>query len=412
MARDSLLRARLSLNIPRAPSDESTMKEHARTTSSPGWQGSCSTVKRNKLIACNEAKQVEFNTRAARVLCALRNGGIQLQMAKQRSHTPTLVVVTPVYNEAENLDRYCAAVERVLLSREDINVRLILVDDGSTDGSWRKMEQIARHNSRFAAIRLSRNFGAHTALTAGFDFVPANADIVATLACDLQDPPETILAFVDAWRANADIVWGARRSRLDGRRRGLASRLLLTVLRRYAMPKGSKFQTGSFFLVDKTVLDCMRQFREHGRVTFALVAWTGFDQEIVNYDRQPRVSGRSGWTYMQMLNTAYDVFIGFSPVPAKVLTTFGFVMLGGSILSAIYIIVWWLFFAVQPGWTALMATMTLCFGLLFVMIGMSFEYLYRIFIETKHRPLYFVAGTAGNVSECALPQMSQRVLIQ
>jgi len=261
------------------------------------------------------------------------------------------------------------------------------------------IEKLTASDDRFTAIRLSRNFGAHTALTAGFDFVPPDADIVATLACDLQDPPETILEFVNAWRAGADIVWGARRSRIDGRRRELASRLLVNTLRRFAMPKNSRFQTGSFFLIDRIVLNCIRQFREHGRVTFALVAWTGFSQSVVHYDRKQRVTGRSGWTFSQMLNTAYDVFIGFSPVPAKVLTAFGFFMLGGSLLAVAYLITTWLFLSVSPGWTGLMVTITLCFGLLFVMIGVSFEYLYRIFVETKNRPLYFVARQAGNISQ-------------
>ena len=319
--------------------------------------------------------------------------------SKMRPARPKLVIVTPAFNESVIIERYAETLKQTLLSEPELDVRVLIVDDGSTDDSWSIITKLAASDGRFTAIRLSRNFGAHTALTAGFDFVPSDADIVATLACDLQDPPETILEFVDAWRAGADIVWGARRSRIDGRRRELASRLLENTLRRYAMPKNSKFQTGSFFLVDRIVLNCMGQFREHGRVTFALVAWTGFNQSVVAYDRKRRVTGRSGWTFSQMLNTAYDVFIGFSPVPAKVLTAFGFFMLGSSLLTVAYLISIWLFFSVHPGWTGLMVTITLCFGLLFVMIGVSFEYLYRIFIETKNRPLYFVAHHAGKISQ-------------
>lgn len=319
--------------------------------------------------------------------------------SKARPARPKLVIVTPAFNESVIIGRYAQVLQQTLLSAPELDVRVIIVDDGSTDDSWAIIEKLAASDRRFTAIRLSRNFGAHTALTAGFDFVPADADIIGTLACDLQDPPETILKFVEAWRAGADIVWGARRSRHDGRRREFASRLLERTLRRFAMPKNSKFQTGSFFLVDRNVLNCMRQFREHGRVTFALVAWTGFSQSVVEYDRKQRVTGRSGWTFSQMLNTAYDVFIGFSPVPAKVLTAFGFFMLGSSLLSVAYLVLTWLFFSVHPGWTGLMVTITLCFGLLFVMIGVSFEYLYRIFIETKNRPLYFVAHYAGTNSQ-------------
>jgi glycosyltransferase involved in cell wall biosynthesis len=316
---------------------------------------------------------------------------------QQHPERPLLVVVTPVFNEAALLEIYAAEVKRVLLERSDIEVRVILVDDGSSDDSWKIISRLVKADDRFSAVRLSRNFGAHVALAAGFDHVAIDADLIATLACDLQDPPETILEFVEEWRRGANIVWGARRSRLEGAWRRAASRVLEIGLRRYAMPRHSRFQTGSFFLIERIVLDSVRQFREQARVTFALVAWTGFDQSIVPYDRRMRTGGRSGWTFAQMLNTAYDVFIGFSPVPAKVLTAFGFVMLITSIVAVFYLVFTWLVHDVQVGWTGLMATMTLCFGLLFLMIGISFEYLYRIFVETKNRPLYFVSQQVGDV---------------
>jgi len=316
---------------------------------------------------------------------------------QQDPECPLLVVVTPVFNEATLLGIYAAEVKRVLLGRSDVEVRVILVDDGSTDESWEIIRQLVDTDDRFSAVRLSRNFGAHVALAAGFDHVAKDADLIATLACDLQDPPETILEFVQEWRKGASIVWGARRSRSDSHWRRAASRMLEIGLRRYAMPRDSRFQTGSFFLIERIVLDSVRQFREQARVTFALVAWTGFDQATVDYDRRMRTGGRSGWTVAQMLNTAYDVFIGFSPIPAKVLTAFGFVMLVTSIVAVFYLVFSWLVQDVQVGWTGLMATMTLCFGLLFVMIGISFEYLYRIFVEAKDRPLYFVSQQVGDV---------------
>jgi glycosyltransferase involved in cell wall biosynthesis len=320
-----------------------------------------------------------------------------MQCIAQRPACPVLVVITPVFNEAKILLGYATAVKRVLFECPDIKARVVFVDDGSTDESWKIIRQFVQSDSRFSAIRLSRNFGAHIALAAGFDHVPEDADLVATLACDLQDPPEVILSFLTEWRNGANIVWGARQSRLDARWRVLASNLLETLLRRFAMPRNSRFQTGSFFLFERIVLDSVRQFREHSRVTFALVALAGFDQAVVNYNRKMRADGRSGWTFGQMLNTAYDAFIGFSPIPAKVLTIFGFAMLVASLLGVVYLMLIWLFQDVQVGWTGVMATMTLCFGLLFMMIGVAFEYLYRIFVETKDRPLYFVAQKAGDV---------------
>jgi dolichol-phosphate mannosyltransferase len=313
----------------------------------------------------------------------------------KRAGPARLAIITPVYNEAGNLEAYVDAVSRLIFATPNLDARVIFVDDGSTDASWTMIEAAAQRSSRITGVRLSRNFGAHVALTAGFDAVGNSADIVATLAADLQDPPETILAFVDAWRRGADIVWGARRQRVDQGWRRLASTIMDHVLRRYAMPRNSKFRTGSFLLMDAKVLACFQQYREHSRVTFALVAWTGFDQEVVEYDRRARRAGSSGWSFGCMLNTAYDVFIGFSPMPAKVVTTVGFALAALSVTAILVMIGEYLVRSVQPGWTGLMVTVTFFFGILFMMIGMLAEYLYRIFIETKGRPLYFVSDRAG-----------------
>ena len=273
-----------------------------------------------------------------------------------------------MFNESGNLPAYIAEVTRVLLGHDGLDAQVLFIDDGSTDDSWRSIEQIARRNPAFRGIRLSRNFGSHVALAAGIDNVPSGTDAVATLACDLQDPPETVLGFVERWRAGADIVWGARRERADGGWRVGASRLLESTLRRHAMPRNSKFRTGSFLLMDRAVVDCFLQYREHSRVTFALVAWTGFEQSVVEYDRQARTSGRAGWAVGRMLNPAYDVLIGFSPMPAKVVTGIGVSMFFLSIFGLIYLVAAWFFTSVQPGWTGIMAILMLFFGLLFMMV--------------------------------------------
>ena len=218
-------------------------------------------------------------------------------MTQDRSQRIRLTVVVPVFNESENIEACAGALSKILVPAPDINCDIIFVDDGSTDDSWQKIETLAAASPRFYGIRLSRNFGAHFALTAGFDHVDRSADAVATLACDIQDPVETILDFVQKWRAGADIVWGARRERADNGLRRAASHLLNFVLRRFAMPRHSKFRTGSFLLMSRTAFECFLQYREHNRVTFALVAWTGFEQAIVPYDRRARVHGRSGWSF-------------------------------------------------------------------------------------------------------------------
>ena len=312
-----------------------------------------------------------------------------------RARPVRLVVVTPVFNEEANLDRYAAEVAATLFAAPGIEARILFVDDGSRDSSWARLQALTRASPRFSAIRLSRNYGAHLALAAGFDAVGEDADVVAVLACDLQDPVATLLDFVAAWRQGADIAWGQRRTRADEGWKRNASRLLENTLRRHAMPRHSRFTTGSFLLMDRRVLACLKQFREHSRVTFALVAWTGFKQAVVPYDRQARVAGKSGWRFGQMLNTAYDVLIGFSALPAKLMTGIGVSLFLLSLAATVYLLLVWAMSRVQPGWTGVMVTITLCFGVLFMMVGVMAEYLHRIFIEAKNRPLYFVSDGAG-----------------
>ena len=302
---------------------------------------------------------------------------------------PTVTILTPVYNEEENLLRYRDAVREKLFSCPDCTFNVLFIDDGSHDRSWSLIRDICAKDDRFQGVRLSRNFGPHVALSCGFDV--ARADAVATLACDLQDPPEVILEFVARWREGARIVWGKRRQRRDPAWRVTLSRAFETCLRRFAMPKGSRFTTGSFLLVDRKVAACFRKFKEHSRITFALVAWTGFDQTVVAYDRGERLAGKSGWSLAKMVKAMYDAFIGFSDLPIKFMTNIG---IGISILSmgllAYFGLAWYLGNP-MPGWTSLVSFIALFFGLQFLLMGIVGEYLYRIYRESLQRPLYFVS---------------------
>jgi glycosyltransferase involved in cell wall biosynthesis len=301
---------------------------------------------------------------------------------------PLVTVVTPVFNEEEGLPAFRDAVARVLLSSDEADFRFLLVDDGSTDGSWRQIEAICRDSPAFSALALSRNFGAHVALSAGIQ--RADGDAVATLACDLQDPPEVILEFVRQWKQGADIVWGCRRTRQESGLRVFAVKLFEKFLRRYALPNGTLAATGSFLLMDRRVAECFRQFPETNRVTFALVAWTGFRQARAYYDRRERRTGASGWSLGKTIKAFYDAAIGFSAVPARFMTVLGTVIFLLSLLVILYLVGEYFIHEVETGWTSIMATVTLFFGIQFVMMGLVTEYLYRIFSESTRRPLYFV----------------------
>ena len=308
------------------------------------------------------------------------------------NRNPKVLILTPVFNETAGLAQYEEAVRDALLARTDCEVRVLLVEDGSSDDSWAKICALAARDARFRGIRLSRNYGSHIAISAGFANI-GDANAIATLACDLQDPPEVISRFIDTWKTGADIVWGKRISRAESALRVGTSKLFEALIRRFAMPPRSRFTTGSFLLVDRRVADCFARFQEHNRVTFALVAWTGFTEAVVEYHRQPRRTGTSGWTYARMVKTMYDTFIGFSVLPIRLITITGMLVSLLSIPIAVYLLA--RKFLGQPllGWTSVMLGLTLFSGLQFLMMGVVGEYLYRIYAEVVRRPLYFISST-------------------
>lgn len=312
---------------------------------------------------------------------------------KVRPARPRLAILTPVLNEVENLPRYVTTVRGELLDREDLDAYVLFVDDGSSDRSWEAIGAICADDPRFRGIRLSRNFGSHTAVWAAMVNVDHGTDAAAVIACDLQDPPATVTHFVERWRDGADIVWGVRRRRGDAGWRVLASNLFERLLRRYALPRGSRFATGGFFLLDKRVIRAVLQMRERNRMTFALVAWTGFDQEQVPYDRQERQAGRSGWTFGAMVKSLYDAFIGFSTLPIRVMTIAASVAFVLTMALSLFLVVSFLVKRPIPGWTSQMFITSFFFGVQFSLTAIMGEYLLRIYSEVLRRPVYFVSDS-------------------
>jgi dolichol-phosphate mannosyltransferase len=306
--------------------------------------------------------------------------------------TQKLALITPVFNEVENLDRYADEVRSTLVSHADLDLVVLFVDDGSTDGSWQVITRITKDDPRFRGIRLSRNFGSHVAIGAGFDHLEDDVDAAVVLAADLQDPPETVLEFVERWRDGAEIVWGRRTTRLDSRWRVLASRIFHRMLRRHAMPPGSKFTTGSFFLIDRKVIDAVTRFAETNRITFALVAWTGFEQDVVEYSRRKREAGVSGWSFTDMIRAFYDAFVGFSGLPIKLMERAALLSFFVAFGLAAYVVIAALIRETRvPGWTSQMLLLAVFFGVQFWLIAILGQYLARIHREVVRRPLYFVS---------------------
>lgn len=308
---------------------------------------------------------------------------------------PRLIsIITPVFNEEENLPHYSQTVKDVLLSRNDCNFEIIFVDDGSEDRSWEVISSIVKDNKEFKALRLSRNMGSHSAVAAGLNC--ARGDAAVVMGCDLQDPPSVVSEFIKQWERGYDVVWGARASREDSILRVLASKVFEGALRRWAMPKDSLFVTGSFLLMDKKVLRYFNTFTEHNRITFATVAWIGFKQTRVYYNRQQRLRGKSGWTFKMMAKTLYDSIVGFSYAPIRLISALSFFVFLLTIPFVFYTV--YLYFAGRTGnigWISTILAISVFGSISLINMALILEYLTRIHMNTTGRPFYFVAEEIG-----------------
>jgi polyisoprenyl-phosphate glycosyltransferase len=312
-------------------------------------------------------------------------------VTRSRPAIPKLAIVTPVFNEVDSFPFYVEAVTRILLDRDDVAVSVLFVDDGSSDRSWELISDLCDSDSRFRGIRLSRNVGAHTATLAGLSNLGPDIDAVVIMGCDLQDPPDTTLALLEKWRSGADIAWAERRTRDDPLWRRVMSRWFHALLRR-SMPRGSLVTAGGFFLIDRRVVAAVRDMKEQNRVNFALVAWTGFDQVRVLYDRPKRIAGTPGWTLGKMLKTTYDAFVGFSTLPLKVMRLAAVIagLLAGAL--SVFLVIDAVTGNRVPGWTSTVLVPSVFFAIQFGLIAIIGEYLYRIYAEVVNRPSFFVSA--------------------
>jgi glycosyltransferase involved in cell wall biosynthesis len=306
---------------------------------------------------------------------------------------PEYSFIVPVYNEQETL---LALYDRLLsvLEQLDGNAEVIFVDDGSEDDSFDRMIEMSVRDPRFKVLQLSRNFGHQTAITAGLDFAAGNAVVV--MDADLQDPPEIVLTMAQRWREGFDIVYAVRNERPgeDRFKRFTAARFyrLLRRLTDVEIP----VDVGDFRLVDRKALEAYKTMRENDRFVRGMFSWVGFKQTGVTYDRGQRFAGETKYPLRKMMNFAVDGIVSFSNAPLRLALALGFTV---SIISFLYGVVAILLkvsgaFTV-PGWTSIIFVGSFLGGVQLIVLGVVGEYVGRIYVETKRRPLYIVNRSAG-----------------
>lgn len=299
-----------------------------------------------------------------------------------------LSVVSPIYNERESVDELVRRLTLVLSELGEYEI--VLVDDGSTDGSWAALCALAAGDGHVRLLRLSRNFGHQIALTAGLD--AARGDAVVLIDGDLQDPPEVIPQLVDRWREGFDVVYAVRAQRDGESRLRLAAIDLFYRLFRRMSATDIPADTGDFRLLSRRAVDSLARMPERARYLRGMTSWIGFRQTGVAYRRDPRFAGASKYPLGKLIRLAADGITSFSIAPIRLLTRLGVVML----VFCLGVLGWTLyvrFFTpnAPQGWTSLLAVILLLGGMQMLGIGIVGQYIARIFEETKQRPLYFVA---------------------
>jgi dolichol-phosphate mannosyltransferase len=306
----------------------------------------------------------------------------------------SLSIVVPCFNEEAcipELHRRLTAAARDAV-RQDYEI--VLVNDGSRDGSWRAMERLVETDPRVVGVNLSRNHGHQLALTAGLDL--CRGETILIIDADLQDPPELLSAMLETMREQeADVVYGVRRSRSGETAFKRATAHGFYRLLSRATEIDIPLDTGDFRLMSRRALDALLAMPEQSRFIRGMVAWIGFRQVPLAYDREERFAGTTKYPFRKMLRFAFDALTGFSSAPLKLASHAGMWLSLSSLLILAYITYAWIAGRSIQGWTSLMFVVVVLGAVQMFVLALMGEYIGRLYNEAKGRPLYVVQEVAG-----------------
>jgi glycosyltransferase involved in cell wall biosynthesis len=315
------------------------------------------------------------------------------QLAAQRQRrtgSPLLSLVVPVFNEEESVDLFVDTVVTVL-ERAGFRFEMVFVNDGSRDETLFHLLDRSERDRRIRIVNLSRNFGKEAALTAGIE--NARGDVLIPMDIDLQDPPEVIEPFMARWREGYDVVYGVRSARsTDTTAKRMSAGWFYRVFNTMS-PVRIPANAGDFRLVDRRAAEVLRQLPERNRFMKGLFAWVGFNAIGVPYERPPRAAGATKFNLWRLWNFALDGVVSFSTTPLRAWFYVGAGIAGIAFLYAMFIIARVLIFGVDtPGYASLLIIVLMMGGIQLLSLGIIGEYLGRLFLEVKGRPIYVVEG--------------------
>lgn len=309
-----------------------------------------------------------------------------------------LSIVVPFFNEGAAVEAFHDGLAPVLAQIAGYEVDIVCVDDGSSDDTMQRLLRLAARHKAYRIIELSRNFGKEAALTAGLD--AATGACVVPMDADLQDPPGLLPEMLRRWEQGADVVLARRADRAsDTRLKRLCARLFYRLHNRLAEIR-IPCDVGDFRLMDRRVVDVLKALPERQRFMKGLFAWVGFRTEVVDYVRPARCAGRSKFATWRLWNLALEGLTSFSTLPLRVWTYVGFAGAALTSAYALFILVRTLLVGIDvPGYTSLLVTVLFVGSLQLVSVGLLGEYIGRIYMEAKQRPLYVVRSRHGGQGE-------------
>ena len=309
-----------------------------------------------------------------------------------------ITILVPCYNEEAVLpnfyERFLATVDKI----PDYAFSLLLVNDGSRDGTLNIMRELRRKDGRVNYLDLSRNFGKELAMIAGIDYFDGDALII--MDADLQDPPELIPEMIKYWEEGYDDISAKRKSR-DGETffKKWSSHTYYKILQKVSDIEVQR-DVGDFRLLDRRCVDALKLMRESQRYTKGLFTWVGFRKKEILFDRDARAAGKTKWNYWKLVNLAIEGITSFTIMPLRLASFAGCIMAFWAIVYMLYIIAKTLIYGeTVAGYPSLICVILFIGGVQMLFLGIIGEYLGRIFNESKHRPLYLVAEYNGN-REC------------
>ena len=298
-------------------------------------------------------------------------------------------IIAPFFNEEESLPIFLEEVLNIVGELVEYNFEIIFIDDGSTDNSLVFLKEKAKENKNIIVLELSRNFGKEAALTAGIDMAIGSA--IIPIDVDLQDPPILIKKMIKQWESGSDVVLAKRENRLNENFLKRISASFFYKIYSFFVGNSKISNVGDFRLIDKRVVDNIKNLKEKNRYMKGLLSWPGFSSAEIPYTRNKRKAGKSKFTFLKLLNLGFEGVTSFSVLPLKFFTFIGFIGIIFSFFFAIIIFLQKIFYENFVEGYAFLILLILFFGSLQLLgIGILGEYIGKIYIETKNRPIYII----------------------